>query len=93
MPHINERETFSFDEVPDGPRLVPLMSSGSKMEPRYACLIEAKASYLHGLWVEVSFSAPNLLHNGLMCSYSKCLKMISNVTVLCCDTVVGVLYL
>jgi len=47
------------------PRLILLISSGSKKEPRYACLSEAKASHSHRMWAEVSFSAPHLLHNGM----------------------------
>ena len=42
-----------------------LMSCGSKKEPRYACLSEAKASHSHRMWAEVSSSAPHLLYNGL----------------------------
>jgi len=41
------------------------MSSGSKKEPSYTCLSEAKASHLHRMWAEVSSSAPNLLYDGL----------------------------
>jgi hypothetical protein len=47
------------------PRLLLLMSSGSKKELRYTCLSEAKASHSHRMWAEVSSSAPHLLHNGL----------------------------
>jgi hypothetical protein len=48
------------------PRLIMLMSSGSKEEePKYTCLSEAKASHSQRMWVEVSSSAPHLLHNGL----------------------------
>jgi len=47
------------------PRLILLMSSGSKKkEPRYACLSEAEASHSQ-LWAEVSSSTPHLLHIGL----------------------------
>ena len=46
------------------PRLILLMASGYK-EPRYTCLSEAKAWYSQRMWIEVSFSAPHLLHNGL----------------------------
>jgi hypothetical protein len=42
------------------------MSSGSKKtEPRYTRLSEAKASPSQRMWVEVSSSAPHLLHDGL----------------------------
>jgi len=47
------------------PRLILLMSSGSKKEPRYACLSEAKASHSQRMWAQVSSSAPRLLHSGL----------------------------
>jgi hypothetical protein len=48
------------------PRFVLLMSSGSKRkEPRYTCLIEAKASHSQRMWAKVLSSAPHLLHNGL----------------------------
>jgi len=47
------------------PRLILLMSSGSMKEPRYTCLCEAKASHSQRMWVEVSSSAPHLLHSGL----------------------------
>jgi hypothetical protein len=47
------------------PSLILLMSSGSKKkEPRYICLIEAKALHSHRMWA-VSSSATHLLHNGL----------------------------
>jgi hypothetical protein len=36
-----------------------------KKEPRYTCLIEAKASHSHRMWAVVSSCAPHLLHNGL----------------------------
>ena len=66
MPHINSRGPCYFAKVPDVPRLIPLMSSGSKKkEPRYTCLNEAKASHSERVCAEVSFSAPCLLHNGL----------------------------
>jgi hypothetical protein len=47
------------------PRLILLMSSGSKKEPRYACLSEAKTSHSQRMWAEVSSFALHLLHNGL----------------------------
>ena len=54
------------------PRLILLMSSGSKKkEPRYACLSEAKASHSQRMWAKVSSSAPHLLHNGLSSSPSR----------------------
>jgi len=47
------------------PRLILLMSSGSKMkEPRYVCLSEAKALHSHRMWA-VSSSAAHFLQNGL----------------------------
>ena len=46
------------------PRMTLLMSSGSKKEPRYTCLSEAKASHKHRMWVEVSSCAAHLLHSG-----------------------------
>jgi len=51
------------------PRLIFLMSSGSKKEePRYACLSEVKASHSHRMCAEVSNLVPHLLHNGLSAS-------------------------
>ena len=48
------------------PRLILLMSSGSKKkETRYACLSEAKVSHSQRMWAEVFSSAPCLLHSGL----------------------------
>ena len=47
------------------PRLILLMSTGSKKKPRYTCLSEAKASHSQRVWAEVSSSAPHLLHSGL----------------------------
>jgi len=45
------------------PRLILLMSSGSKKEePRYACLSEAKSSHSQRMWAKGSFSAPHPLH-------------------------------
>ena len=49
-----------------GPRLLLLMSSGSKKrEPRYACLSEAKASHSQRMWADVSPFASHLLRSGL----------------------------
>jgi hypothetical protein len=46
-----------------------LISSGSrKKDPRYACLIEARASHSHRMWDEVSSAVPHLLHKGLFIS-------------------------
>jgi hypothetical protein len=46
-----------------------LMSAGSrKKEPKYACLIEAKASHRQRMWAEVFSSAPHFLHSGLSVS-------------------------
>jgi len=39
-----------------------------KKEPRYTCLSEVKASQSQRMWAEVSFSAPHLLHTGLLVS-------------------------
>jgi len=51
------------------PTLRLLTTSGSKKrEPKYACLSETKASHSHGMWSEVSSSAPHLLHKGLLVS-------------------------
>jgi len=47
------------------PRLILLMSSGSKKESRYGCLSEAKASHSQKMWVEVSSSVSHLLHSAL----------------------------
>jgi len=47
------------------PRLILLMSSGSKKEPRYTCQSEAKASHSQRMWALFSSSAPHLLDNGL----------------------------
>jgi hypothetical protein len=47
-----------------------LMYSGSKKkEPRHTCLREAKASHSQRIWTEVSYSAPHLLHKGLLVSW------------------------
>jgi hypothetical protein len=46
-------------------RLMLIISSGSKKEPRYECLSEAKASHRQRMWTEVSSSAPHFLHSGL----------------------------
>ena len=51
------------------PKLILLMSSGSKKEePRYPCLGEAKASHSQRMWAEVSSFAPHLLRSGLSSS-------------------------
>jgi hypothetical protein len=48
------------------PRLILLMSSGSKRkEPRYTCLSKAKSSHSQRMWADILFSPPHLLHNGL----------------------------
>ena len=44
-----------------GPRFIRFMSSGSKKEPSYACLSEAKASHSQRMWAEVSPSPARLL--------------------------------
>jgi hypothetical protein len=46
------------------PRFIHLTSSGSKKEPRYACLSEAKASHSKIMWADVSSSTLHL-HIGL----------------------------
>jgi hypothetical protein len=48
-----------------GPQTTLFMSSGSKQEPRYTCLGEVTLSHSQTMWAEISFSAPQLLHNGL----------------------------
>jgi hypothetical protein len=56
-----------------------LISSGSKKkEPRYVCLSQAKASYSHKMWTEVSSSIPHFLQMGLLLSpiIYKCLLKI-----------------
>ena len=54
------------------PRLRLLTSSESKKkETKYACLIEAGALHSHKTWGEVCYSAPNLLHKGLLVSFIK----------------------
>ena len=53
------------------PRLILLMSSGSKKGLRYTCLSEAKASRSQRMWAEVSSSAPHLLNSGLSDSPSR----------------------
>jgi hypothetical protein len=70
VPHINSWEPYYFAKVPDGPQLILLISSGSKKEPRYACLSEAKASHSQRMWAEISSSAVHLLHSGLSSSVS-----------------------
>jgi hypothetical protein len=74
------------------PRFWCFMSSGSKKkEPKWACLIEAKASHWQRMWAEVSSSAPHFLQSGLSLSPIKwrCLHRIlcpvrSPVTTLDC---------
>jgi hypothetical protein len=68
-----------------------LMSSGSKKEPRCACLIKAKASHRRRMWAEVLSSAPHFLHSGLSINPIKwrCLRRVlclvsSRVTILDC---------
>jgi len=46
------------------------ISLGSKKEPRYACLSEARASHSHKIWAEVSSPTPHFLHRGLSSSPS-----------------------
>jgi len=51
------------------PRLRLLTSSWSKKkELKYAYLSEARASYSHRTWADVSSSAADLLHKGLLIS-------------------------
>jgi hypothetical protein len=51
------------------PRLKLLMSCGSKTkEPRCTSLSEAKATHTQRMWAEVSSSASQLLHKGLLVS-------------------------
>jgi hypothetical protein len=65
-PKHHSREPCCLAETPDGPRFWSLISSGSKKkEPRWACLIDAKASHRQRMWAEVSSSAPHFLHSGL----------------------------
>jgi hypothetical protein len=48
------------------PRFWCLMSSGSKKkEPKWACLIETRASHRQRMWAEVSSSTPHFLQSGL----------------------------
>jgi len=43
VPHVKSWEPCYFTEIPNGPQLMLLISSGSrKKEPIYACLSEAK---------------------------------------------------
>jgi hypothetical protein len=66
VPHIDLWEPFSLLKFQVAPRLVLLMSSGSKEEePRYTCLCEAKVSHSQRMWEEVSSCAPHLLHSGV----------------------------
>ena len=59
VPQIDLWESYRFTKVPDGPRLILFMSSGSKKEePRYACLSEARASHLQRMWTEVLSDSP-----------------------------------
>jgi hypothetical protein len=52
------------------PRLTFVMFSGpKKKQPRYTCLIKAKASHRQRIWGVVSSSAPHFLHNGLSDSH------------------------
>jgi hypothetical protein len=60
---------FTLLKFQMAPRFTLLMSSGSKKEPRYTCLSEAKASHPQSMWFEVSSSAPHLLHSGLSDSH------------------------
>jgi hypothetical protein len=62
-------EPCRLAKAPDGPRFWHLMSSGSKKkEPRYACLIEAKASHRWRMWAEVISSASHFLRSGGACA-------------------------
>jgi hypothetical protein len=60
---------FTLLKFQIAPRIKLLISSGSKKnKPRYTCLSEAKASNSQRKWVEVSSSAPQLLHKGVFIS-------------------------
>jgi hypothetical protein len=55
VPHVKSWEPCYFTEVPDGPKFMLSISSGSKKkEPRCTCLSEAKASHSQRMWAEVS---------------------------------------
>jgi len=72
-PMSNHGSPVTLLKFKTGPKLKLLMSSGSKKkEPRYACLSEPKASHSQRMWAEVSSFTPNLLHNGLSSSPSRC---------------------
>jgi hypothetical protein len=66
------------------PILSFLISSRSKkMEPRYVCLSEAKASHSHKIWPEVSSSVPHFLQVRLLLSpiiYKCLLKVLHPVS-------------
>ena len=63
-PILIYRSPVTLLEFRMAPRLILLMSSGSK-ETRHACLSEAKASHSQRTWAELSFSASHFLHNWL----------------------------
>jgi hypothetical protein len=65
--HISiHRRPVTLLKFQKAPRLILLMSSGSKKkEPRYACLSEARASHSYRMWAKVSSCAAHLLHYGL----------------------------
>jgi hypothetical protein len=57
----------ALPEFQMAPRITFLIFSGSRKEPRYACVSEAMASHQR-IWAEVSSYAPHFLHNGLSIS-------------------------
>jgi hypothetical protein len=64
--------TIPLLKIQMAPRFILLMSSAPKQrEPSCTCLSEAKASHSRRVWVEVSSSAPHLLHKGKFVSSIK----------------------
>jgi len=64
-----------------------IISSGSKQEPRYECLSEARASHAHKTWNEVPSSVLHFLQMGLLLSpitYKCCLRVLCPMTPLDC---------
>jgi hypothetical protein len=53
------------------PRLIFLILSGSRKEPKYACVSEARASHRQRMWAEVLSSTPHFLHSGLFVNLIK----------------------
>ena len=65
MTHSNSGGPVTLLKFQMAPRLIILMPSGSKKEPRYTCLSETEAALSRRIWAYFSSSAPHFLHNWL----------------------------